>query len=170
MSQYMDMTKADGCFGVIPENGETIVFTGVSINSMPLSVKRKEGEVYADFAKKYGIHFIFDDDIPNIDFYSVPRLDIGAKDDAGGFIASVTEPFSLSDPIRLVYISPDRQCYLITQDATEFLSIVSEWRDRLIPFDGVTLYASKEKAKQEYEIIDFEKTKEYRDLIEMING
>ena len=81
----------------------------------------------------------------------------------------MTEPFSLSDPIRLVYISPDRQCYLITQDATEFLSIVSEWKDRLIPFDGVTLYASKEKAKQEYEIIDFEKTKEYRDLMEMIN-
>lgn len=169
MIQYIDMTKADGCFGVIPENGETIVFTGVSINSMPLSVKRKEGEVYADFAKKYGIHFIFDDDIPDIDFYSVPRLDIGAKDDVGGFIASVTEPFSLSDPISLVYISPDRQCYLITKDATEFLSIVSEWRDRLIPFDGVTLYASKEKVKQEYEIIDFEKTKEYRDLMEMIN-
>ena len=54
MIQYMDMTKAEGCFGVIPENGETIVFTGVSINSMPLSVKRKEGELYADFAKKYG--------------------------------------------------------------------------------------------------------------------
>ena len=47
--------------------------------------------------------------------------------------------------------------------------IASEWKDRLIPFDGVTLYASKEKAKQEYEIIDFEKTKEYQDLMEMIN-
>lgn len=169
MIQYIDMTKADGCFGVIPENGETIVFTGVSINSMPLSVKRKEGEVYADFAKKYGVRFIFEDDIPDIDFYSVPRLDIGAKDDVGGFIASVTEPFSLSDPISLVYISPDRQCYLITQDATEFLSIVSEWKSRLVPFDGVALYTSKEKAKQEYEIIDFEKTKEYQDLKEMIN-
>lgn len=102
MIQYLDMTQVKGCFGVIPENGETIVFTGVSINLMPLSVKRKEGEVYADFAKKYGIHFIFDDDIPDIDFYSVPRLDIGAKDDAGGYIASVTEPFSLSDPIILI--------------------------------------------------------------------
>lgn len=169
MIQYMDMTKAEGCFGVIPENGETIVFTGVSINSMPISVKRKEGKLYADFAEKYGIHFIFDDDIPDINFYSVPRLDIGAKDDAGGFIASVIEPFSLSDPISLVYISQDRHCYLITKDATEFLSIVSEWKSRLVPFDGVMLYASKEKAKQEYEIIDFEKTKEYRDLMEMIN-
>lgn len=169
MIQYMDMTKAKGCFGVIPENGETIVFTGVSINSMPISVKRKEGKLYADFAEKYGIHFIFDDDIPDINFYSVPRLDIGAKDDAGGFIASVIEPFSLSDPISLVYISQDMHCYLITKDATEFLSIVSEWKSRLVPFEGVMLYTSKEKAKQEYEIIDFEKTKEYRDLLEMIN-
>lgn len=169
MIQYMDMTKAKGCFGVIPENGETIVFTGVSINSMPISVKRKEGKLYADFAEKYGIHFIFDDDIPDINFYSVPRLDIGAKDDAGGFIASVIEPFSLSDPISLVYISQDMHCYLITKDATEFLSIVSEWKSRLVPFEGVMLYTSKEKAKQEYEIIDFEKTKEYRDLMEMIN-
>lgn len=168
MIQYMDMTKAEGCFGVIPENGESIVFTGVSINSMPLSVKRKEGKLYADCAKKYGVHFIFDDDIPDIDFYSVPRLDIGAKDDDGGFIASISEPFSLSDPISLIYISPDRHCYLITNDATEFLSIVSDWKSRLVPFDGITLYASKDKAKEKYEIIDFEKTKEYQDLMKMI--
>lgn len=45
MIQYMDMTKAEGCFGVIPENGEQS-FTGVTVYSMPLSVKRKEGEAY----------------------------------------------------------------------------------------------------------------------------
>lgn len=169
MIQYMDMTKAKGCFGVIPENGETIIFTGVSVNSMPLSVKRKEGELYADFAEKYGIHFIFDDDIPDIDFYSIPRLDIAATDGAGGYIASVGEPFSLSDAIPLVYISPDRRCYLITNDATEFLSIVSDWKSRLSAFDGVTLYASEEQAKAEYEIIQFEKTEAYQNLMKMIN-
>lgn len=75
MVQYMDMTKAEGCFGVIPENGETIILTGVSMCSMPLSVKRKEGKAYADFARKYGIAFIFDDGIPEIDFYTIPRID-----------------------------------------------------------------------------------------------
>jgi hypothetical protein len=28
MIQYLDMTQAKGCFGVIPENGEVIVLTG----------------------------------------------------------------------------------------------------------------------------------------------
>ena len=76
MTQYVDLTKTEGCIGILPENGETIVLTGVSVNSMPLSVKQKEGELYADFANKYGIHFIFDDDIPEIDFYSIPRWEV----------------------------------------------------------------------------------------------
>lgn len=169
MTQYIDVTKTEGCIGLIPENGETIVFTGVSINSMPLSVKSKEGELYADFARKYGIHFIFDDEIPEIDFYSVPRLDIAATDDAGGFIASVGEPFSLSGSARLVYISPDRHTYLITDNSSEFPSIVSDWKTRLSPFDGSRLYTSKEKAKEDYDIIDFEKTKAY-ELLHKINA
>lgn len=168
MIQYLDMTQAKGCFGLIPENGEIIVLTGVSVYSMPLSVKRDEGEVYNDFGRKYGIHFIFDDDIPEIDFYSVPRLDIGARDNDGGFIASVSEPFSLRDSVPLIYISADRKCYLLTKDATEFLTIVSDWKNRLTPFNEVTLYPSKDDARKDYEIIDLEKTEQYRKLREMM--
>ena len=84
MIQYLDMTQVKGCFGVIPENGEVIVLTGVSVNSMPLSVKRKEGEAYDDFARKYGIYFIFDDCIPEIDFYTVPKIEVAATDNVGG--------------------------------------------------------------------------------------
>ena len=168
MTQYIDLTKTEGCIGLLAENRETIVLTGVSVNSMPLSVKEREGELYADFAAKYGIHFIFDDDIPEIDFYSVPRLDIGARDNDGGFIASVSESFSLSDPICLVYISADRKCYLLTKDATEFLSIVSDWKGRLTPFEEVTLYPSKDDARKNYQIIDFEKTEQYQNLREMM--
>ena len=168
MTQYVDLTKTEGCIGLLAENGETIVLTGVSVNSMPLSVKEREGELYADFAAKYGIHFIFDDDIPEIDFYSVPRLDIGARDNDGGFIASVGEPFSLRDPVPLIYISADRKCYLLTKDATEFLSIVSNWKVKLTPYDAVTLYPSKDDARKDYQIIDFEKTEQYQKLREMM--
>ncbi len=160
MIHYIDMTNADG-FGVLPDPGDTVILTGVSVYSMPLSVKRREGELYADFGRKNGIHFIFDDEKPEIDFYSIPRLEIGATDSAGGFIGSVNEPFSLRETAPLVYISPDRRCFLITEDSSEFLSIVSEWRSRLTPYDGVTLYATKEQAKGEYPIIDFEKTEAY---------
>lgn len=167
MIQYLDMTQAKGCFGVIPENGETIVLTGVSVYSMPLSVKRKEGEAYEDFARKYGIHFIFDDCIPEIDFYTIPRIEVAATDNNGGFIASVGEPFSLRDPVPLIYISADRKAYLITEDSSKFLSIASEWKEKLTPYDEIALYASKEDARKEYPIIDLEQTESYKRHIEL---
>lgn len=167
MTQYLDMTQTEGCIGVISENGETIVLTGVSVNSMSLSVKQKEGEAYDDFARKYGIHFIFDDCIPEIDFYSIPQIEIAATDNDGGFIASVGEPFSLRDPVPLIYISADRKAYLITEDSSEFISIASKWRERLTPYDGISLYASKEDARKEYPIIDLEQTESYKRHIKM---
>ena len=167
MTQYLDMTLTKGCFGIIPENGETIVFTGVSVYSMPLSVKRDEGEAYDDFARNYGVSFIFDDCIPEIDFYTVPKIEVAATDNVGGFIASVGEPFSFHSPVPLIYISPNRKAYLITEDSSEFLSIASEWREKLTPYDGITLYESKEDAKKDYPIIDFEKTEVYKRHIKM---
>lgn len=167
MIQYLDMTQVKGCFGVIPENGEIIVLTGVSVNSMPLSVKRKEGEAYDDFAQKYGIHFIFDDCIPEIDFYTVPKIEVAATDNDGGFIASVGEPFSLQDSVPLIYISAERKAYLITEDSSEFLSIASEWKEKLTPYDGITLYKSKEDARKEYPIIDLEQTELYKRHMEL---
>ncbi len=167
MIQYFDMTQTNGCFGIIPENGETIVFTGVSVYSMPLSVKRDEGESYDDFARKHGVHFIFDDCIPEIDFYTVPKIEVAATDNNGGLIASVGEPFSFHSPVPLIYISADRKVYLITEDSSEFLSITSEWSAKLTPYDGIALYKSKEDAKRDYPIIDFEKTASYKRHIEM---
>ena len=169
MIHYLDMTKTPG-FGIMSDPGDTIVFTGVSINAMPLSVKKREGELYEDFARKYGFRFIFDDKKPEIDFYSVPSLDIAATDDKGGFLASVGQPFDLHDPVPLVYISPDRRCYLITENSTEFLSIVSHWRSRLTPFEGVKLYRDKAQAKGEYPIVDFETTEIYRLHMENFPG
>ena len=170
MIKYVDMTQAEGCFGIIAETGETIVFTGVSVNSMPMSVKRKEGELYEEFARKYGINFIFDNEIPNIDFYTIPRVDVVAVDNKGGFIASVGEPFSLSEPVPLIYISKEKKCYLITDDSRTLLSIAGEWRARLIPYSGITIYDSKDCARKDFKIIDLEKTDEYRNLMKLINN
>lgn len=162
MVQYLDMTNARECMSVLPDPGQKLVLTGVSIYSMPLSVKKKDGALYADFAKKYGIHFIFDDEKPVIDFYSVPRIEIGATDGAGGFIASVNEPFSLREATPLVYISPERNCFLITQDSSRFLSIADRWRSCLSPWAGIRLFASKAQAKEAFNIVDLEETSVYR--------
>lgn len=170
MTQYLDMTRVDGCFGVIAESGEDIIFTGVSVNSMPLSVKRKEGEAYADFARKYDIHFIFDDEIQEIDFYTVPRIDIAAVDSDGGYIASVGQPFDLTDKVPLVYISKARECYLITEDSRKFLSLVAGWKAEFTPFSGIKIYDSKDSARADFEIIDFEKTPQYQEMIVLMRN
>ena len=162
MTHYIDMTNVRECMSILPDPGETVVLTGVSIYSMPLSVKRKEEKLYADFAQKYGIYFIFDDEKPEIDFYCVPRIEIGATDGAGGFIASVNGPFSLRESAPLVYISPDRQCFLITEDSSKLLSIVDHWRTILTPWDGFRIFASKDQAREEFRIVDLEKTAAYQ--------
>lgn len=169
MTQYIDMTNTDGCFGIIAENGERIVFTGVTINAMPQSVKRKEGEAYDEFARLYDIYFIFDDKLPSVDFYTVPRTDIAAIDSDGGFIASVGEPFDLRSGGTLVYISKARSCYLITENSANFLSEVTGWKGRLTPYDGIRIYDSKNSAGKDYEIIDFDQTPEYLNMMELIN-
>lgn len=167
MTKYLDLTRVTGCVGVIPENGETLVLTGVSVNSMPLSVKRREWELYADFARKYDIHFIFDDCKPEPDFYTVPWIDIAAIDSSGGFLASVGEPFSLRESVRLVYISKERECFLITGDSRKLISMASSWKSALIPCDDIQIYDSEDSARKDYPIIDFEKTKEYEKLMNM---
>lgn len=169
MTRYFDMTNTDGCFGVIAENGEQIVFAGVTINAMPQSVRRKEGEAYDEFARRYDIHFIFDDKLPAVDFYTVPRTDIAAIDSDGGFIASVGEPFDLRSGATLVYISKDRSCYLITENSAKFLSEVTGWKGRLAPYDGIRIYDSKDSARKDYDIIDFDKTPEYMNMMQLIN-
>ena len=169
MIQYIDMTHTEGCFGIIPENGEELVFTGVTVNSMPVSVKVKEGKAYEDFAQKYGISFIFDDALPALDFYTIPRVDVAAVDDEGGFIGSVNEPFTLNHPVPLVYISNKRKCYLITSDSTQFLSMASTWKNTLTDYPDVTVFENKKTAKQEYDIIDFEQTQTYQNYLKYLN-
>ena len=168
MTRYFDMTNVHGCIGFIPENGEKIVLTGVSISAMPLSVKRKEAQAYEQFAQAYGIRFLFEDDTPNVPFYSVPRLDIAAVDDSGGFIASVVEPFCLDESVPLVYISKECRCYLITDDSTKLLSIAHCWRDQLQPYAEVQLFPTKDDARMVYNIEDVEKIPEFQRLMKLM--
>jgi hypothetical protein len=64
--------------------------------------------------------------------------------------------------VPLIYISAERKAYLITEDSRKFLSIASKWKEKLTPYDGITLYKSKEDARKEYQIVDFEQTEAYK--------
>ena len=162
MALYVDPTGVQGCVGLIGYQGEPAVFTGVCVSAMPASLKKTEGEAYAQFARDYGIFFLFDDDVPTVDFYSVPRLDIAAVDGEGGFLAAVGGSFDLCDPVPLVYIAKDRRCYLITEDSTQFLTMAAQWREKLRPYEDVRLYPSKQDAKMDFAIEDLVQMPEYQ--------
>ena len=168
MAIYMDFSGTDGAIGFISD-GEPVIAVGVSIHAMPMSVKKKEWELYRQFAIDNDVHFLFEDNVPVVDFYAVPRVNIAAVDSEGGFIGSVGEIFDLSASVPLVYISPQRECFLITQDSTNFLSMASEWKQHLIPYCGVTLYPSKEAAMADFPIINVVDTPEYQQLIKMMD-
>lgn len=154
MSLYVDFSHTDQCVGILARNGEMVIPTGTTVSRMSASVYEKEGRAYDHFFARYGVRFLFDGDSPLIDFYAVPRLDVAAIDEAGGFIASVGCSFDLQISMPLVYVSPERNCLLITEDSTSFLSIAPVWRQRLRPYDGVQLFPSRSEAAKYYNILD----------------
>ena len=168
MALYMDFSGTEGAVGFISD-GEPVIPVGVNINAMPMSVKQKEWDIYQQFAKDNDVFFLFEDNVPTVDFYAVPRVDVAATDSDGGLIASVGESFSLSDSVPLIYISLEKKCFLITSDSTQFLSIAPHWKDLLIPYNCVTLYPSKEAAMQDFPIVNVVDTPQYRELMKMMD-
>ncbi|USK57886.1 hypothetical protein LIS82_27160 (plasmid) [Cytobacillus solani] len=73
---YLDRTELTGAINLFLEDTEV-----TTIYSM--SVYHKNDE-YQKYANDYDIQFIFDDDIPHLEFYTVPFIDIMAKDSKGG--------------------------------------------------------------------------------------
>lgn len=154
MSLYIDFTHISECIGVIGRDGEPAIPTGATVTSMPASVREREHEAYDRFFRDYGIRFLFDGDCPSLDFYTVPLVDVAAVTREGGLIAGVGQPFDLQHPMPLVYISPERECFLLTEDSTTFLSIAPVWRNHLRPYDGVKFFSSRDEAQKSYDIRD----------------
>jgi len=147
---YLDMTKANMCIGVFVKDAEVIP-AGATVNAM--SVKHKNDE-YQRFADEYDIHFIFEDNVPSIDFYTVPMVDIFAVDSAGGYICSVGQAIDLQKDIPICYIDEDKRCYLIAENGEEFLQKVKQWKERLIPYPEIEFFESFEAARERYEFLD----------------
>lgn len=152
---YVDL-KANGGAGAVgffTSKGK-VIFCGSEVYAMDKSEKSAEYEM---FAKENDIHFLFDDFIPEIPFYTVPYTSVAALTSDGGFIASVGKPFDLYDKMEIVYITKDRKCFLITEDSTKFLSAAPHWREHLTPYDKIEFFDSKADAEKAYLIEDMPK-------------
>jgi len=92
--------------------------------------------------------------IPAIDFYTIPRVDIFATDSAGGYIGTIEKMTDLESDAAICYIDKERKCYLITENSTEFLQNASNWSNRLVPYEKIKFYISKDEAEKENAFID----------------
>lgn len=145
---YMDMTKpGNEVVGVFVQGAE-LVPAGTTIYSMPVTEKNEE---YRRFAEEYDIHFIFDDNIPQVDFYAVPWIDIMAVDSRGGMIGTLGRCSDLESDAAICYIDKDRKCYRVAENGKEFLEHVRGWRERMERCEDVVIYACGEEAERELE-------------------
>lgn len=106
------------------------------------------------FAEEYDIHFVFEDNVPKIDFYTVPMVEIFAVDSDGGYIVSVGQSTDLQEDIPICYIDADKRCYLIAENGKEFLMNVYQWKEQLTPCTNIEFFDSFEKAQETYDFLD----------------
>lgn len=146
---YLDMTD-NSCTSVFIKDTK-IIPAGTTIYSMSVKDKNDEYDLLAD---KYDIHFIFDDNIPIIDFYSIPRIDIMATDSSGGFIGTLGELSNLDSNAKICYIDSIKNCYVIALNFRDLLNNLCDWKEKAIPCEKIILFTSKEEAMKNHKFVD----------------
>ena len=147
---YLDRTQFTGAISVSSKDTE-IILAGTTIYSMSVDDKNEEYQRYAD---DYDIQFIFDDYIPHLEFYTIPHVDIMAKDSRGGFIGTIGQSCDLESNAPICYINKDLECFIIAENGADFLSNIESWQNNLKPYDKITFYRSKVEAEMKLEFID----------------
>lgn len=141
---YQDVTERKECTGYyVP--GCYVMPMGTTVYSMSTSDNNK---VYQRYADEYDIHFIFDDAVPQIDFYAVPQADVFAVDSNGGYFAmvgQVTDLYEGKSPV--CYIDKDHNCYRIAENGKVFLARAASWKEHMVPFTGITFFENRTDAK-----------------------
>ena len=143
---YLDRTEIPGNTVLIVSNAE-IINTGTTLYSMPVSCKDSE---YERYAKEYDIHFLFDDRLPEPNFYTVPQADIFATDSKGGYWCTIGETFDRESAVY--YIDSMQNCYFAMETAQQFIACPQKRYDNLTPFFGIAFFPTKEAAKEKYEL------------------
>ena len=147
---YLDRTAFSGAIGFNLEDTE-IISAGTTVNSMGVHDRNEE---YQTYANDYDIQFIFDDDIPHLEFFTVPHVDIMAKDSKGGFAGIVYQECDSESDAPICYINRDLECFVISENVEDFMSNIGTWQDNMKPYDKITVYRSKAEAETELEFIN----------------
>lgn len=147
---YLDRTEEAGAIGIIAAEGTEIIPAGATLYAMPVGEKNAE---YQRIADEQEVHFIFEDHLPEIDFYTVPQVDLFAQDRAGNFFGTVGGTSELTSDQPICYIKRDLSCWLLFERGADFLENMADWRNRLKPYQGVHFYSSKQEAEKDLSFI-----------------
>lgn len=147
---YYDAAEEHDCIGIISEDADTeIVLAGTFVYSMPVKTKNAEHQRYAD---EYDIHFIFEDNIPALDFFTVPYIRIFATDSCGGYLGELCCGNG-EEPV--CYIDRAKNCFRVAENLQKFCDNPSQWKNRLTPCGDIVIYPSKAEAEKELEFFRF---------------
>ena len=147
---YLDVTKRENCAAIFIEDTE-VIKSGTTIYHMNSNDKN---ETYQQYADEYDIHFIFDDNIIKLSFYTVPQVDVFATDSEGGLIGTVGSFTDLQSDLPICYINKNKECFLIANSGKEFLETTKSWKNNLKPYNEVIFYESKLEAEKELRFIN----------------
>ena len=147
---YIDKSSVPGPTDIWIKDAKAI-WAGAVISSM--SVKQKN-EDYKKIALGHDVHFIFDDEIPVVDFYTVPLVDIFAMDSTGGYIGSIGEAAYFGSNATICYISQQKECFFIAKNFSEFINHLDDWKEHMVPYNEVDFFSSQEEAEKQYEFLD----------------
>jgi len=130
------------CFYIADEEGKAknIIFAGKSILSMPVNDKNEMA--FQILANEYDVHFIFDDKIPQIEFYPVPLVGVFASDSSNGYFCSTNPELDiLEEDAPIYYIDDKLNYYYLSSNLINFLSIVvfcPKWKEKFGIDNNVT--------------------------------
>jgi len=157
MKRYIDATKC-GCIAIFAKDEEgnpiEIVQAGTTIYSMSI----KDRKDYLMIEEESGVFFFYDDCIPQVDFYAVPRIDIFARDNQAGYFGTIGSMSDLEDLKSIIcYIDKNRNVFKVANCMREFIFPTETIRERIEhmkPISGITLCSSMKEAKEIYEFLN----------------
>lgn len=148
--QYYDCDSRFECSSFLA-NGRSVMPAGTTIYSMPIKSRKDE---YCQIRQECDIAFVFDDMIIEPAFYSVPRFDIMAIDSKGGYLGMLGNICDLEDGRPVYYIDAQWNTYQVAKDGHDFIQNMKEWKENLVPTDDMSLFTTKNDAKQVFSFVE----------------
>ena len=150
---YYDMNDiTTGAVGVFMSDAK-VLLAGVTVSAEPAAARQDANVMcaYAQFAEK-DVHFFFRDDLPEIDFYAAPRLDVFART-TDGLLATLGESSDAEGEAPIVLIDREKRVHRAAKTMMDLLTSTN-WKDGVCEEHEVRIFPDRAAAEAELEFIE----------------